>query len=120
DNGIVLKNQKQTEDFRQMLREYMDKLRQQRAMSNLYNSMGWKENNTQFVIGDVVIKADNTGNVVEETTSLSSHASKGTNDMYGTGGSLQEWVNGTEVLDVADMPAHMFTVNMGFAAPLFN
>lgn len=120
DNGIVLKNQKQTEDFRQMLREYMDKLRQQRAMSNLYNSMGWKENNTQFVLGDTVIKTDSTGAVVEEASSLSSHANKGANDMYDKGGSLQEWVDGTEILKVADMPAHMFTLGMGFAAPLFN
>ncbi len=120
DNGIVLKNQKQTEDFRQMLREYMDKLRQQRAMSNLYNSMGWKENNTQFVLGDTVIKTDATGAVVEEASSLSSHANKGANDMFDKGGTLQEWVDGTEILKVADMPAHMFTLGMGFAAPLFN
>lgn len=120
DNGIVLKNQKQTEDFRQMLREYMDKLRQQRAMSNLYNSMGWKENNTQFVLGDTVIKTDSTGAVIEEASSLSSHTNKGANDMFDKGGTLQEWVDGTEILKIADMPAHMFTLGMGFAAPLFN
>lgn len=120
DNGIVLKNQKQTEDFRQMLREYMDKLRQQRAMSNLYNSMGWKENNTQFVIGETVIKTDSTGAVVEEVTSLSAHTNKGATGMYDKSGSLQEWIDGTEILQAADMPAHMFAVNMGFAAPLFN
>lgn len=103
-----------------MLREYMDKLRQQRAMSNLYNSMGWKENNTQFVLGDTVIKTDGTGAVVEEASSLSSHANKGANDMFDKSGTLQEWVDGTELLEKADMPAHMFTLGMGFAAPLFN
>lgn len=120
DNGIVLRSQKQTEDFRLMLREYMDKLRQQRAMSNLYNSMGWKENATHFVLGDTVIKADHTGDVIEEASSLSNHAGKGTLDMYDKSGSLEDWVSGTEVLETSDMPAHMFTVNMGFAAPLFN
>lgn len=120
DNGIVLRSQKQTEDFRMMLREYTEQLRQRKAMSNLYNSMGWKENNTQFVLGGTVIKTDADGSVVEEASTLSSHAGKGANDMYEVGGSLQDWTNGTEILQKADMPGHMFTLNMGFAAPLFN
>jgi hypothetical protein len=118
DNGIVLRSQKQTEDFRTMLRSYMDELRQRRAMSNLYTSMGWKENATQFVMGDTVIRTDATGAAVEEASSLSSHANKA--DMYGTKGTLQAWKDGTEILDKANMPWHMFTLNMGFAAPLFN
>jgi hypothetical protein len=119
DNGIVLRSQKQTEDFRQMLRSYMDELRQRKAMSNLYTSMGWKENNTQFVLGDTVIRSEN-GTPIEEASSLSSHAGKGTGDMYAVGGTLAEWVNGTAVLEAAEMPAHMFSLNLGFAAPLFN
>lgn len=119
DNGIVLKSQKQTEDFRHMLRAYMEDLRQRKAMSNLYTSMGWKENNTQFVLGDTVIRTDN-GTVVEEASSLSSHANKSAHDMYNTGGTLKAWTDGTAILQAADMPWHMFTVGMGFAAPLFN
>lgn len=119
DNGIVLKNQKQTEDFRQMLREYMDQLRQRRAMSNLYNSMGWKDNATQFVLGDTVIRTNTDGSVVEEVSTLSASANKTMHDMYDKGGTLQEWVDGTAMLEAADMPAHMFALNMGFAAPLF-
>lgn len=120
DNGIVLKSQKQTEDFRQMLRAYMDELRQRRAMSNLYNSMGWKEGNAQFVIGDTVIRTNETGAVIEEASSLSSHAGKGTHDMYGKSGTLQDWKDGTAIFEKSDMPWHMFTLGMGFAAPLFN
>lgn len=119
DNGIVLKSTKQLEDFRYMLRSYMDELRHRKAMSNLYTSMGWKENNTQFVIGDAVIKADESGNIVEEISSLSSGTNKTSLDMFGKGGTLQDWADGTEIFETADMPWHMFTVNMGFAAPLF-
>ena len=119
DNGIVLRNQKQTEDFRMLMRDYMQQLRERKAMSNLYNSMGWKENNSQFVMGDTIIKADNTGAIIEETSSLSSHANKTSHDMYGTGGTLTDWIDGTAILDTANLPAHMFTLNMGFAAPLF-
>lgn len=119
DNGIVLRSQKQTEDFRMLLREYMNELRQRRAMSNLYTSMGWKENQTQFVLGNTVVRQDTTGAVIEETSSLSSHASKGTPDMYATGGTLEDWVAGTAIYEKAGMPWHMFTLNLGFAAPLF-
>lgn len=120
DNGIVLKNQKQTEDFRHLMRDYMEELRQRRAMSNLYNSMGWKENNTQFVIGESVIKTDTTGKVIEETSSLSSQANKGSHDMYEQGGTLEAWTAGTAALEERNLPAHMFMLNLGFAAPLFN
>lgn len=120
DNGIVLRSQKQTEEFRHMLREYMEQLRQKKAMSNLYNSMGWKENATQFVLGETVIRSNVDGSIVEEASSLSSHANKGAHDMYCTSGTLADWTDGTEVLDKADMPGHMFALNLGFAAPLFN
>lgn len=121
DNGIVLKSQKQTEDFRQMLRSYMEELRQRRAMSNLYTSMGWKENNSQFVLGDSAIRTDNsTGDVIEEASMLSSHANKSSNEMYGTAGTLEAWSSGTSILQKAEMPWHMFALGLGFAAPLFN
>lgn len=120
DNGIVLKNQKQTEDFRQMLRDYREALVARRAMSNLYNSMGWKENNTRFVLGETILHTDELGTVVEEASSLSSHTNKSLHDMYGTGGTLQDWIDGTATLQANDLKAHMFALNMGFAAPLFN
>lgn len=119
DNGIVLKSQKQTEDFRYMLRSYRDALAERRAMSNLYTSMGWKENHSQFVLGNTIIKADETGNVIEEVSSLSSSTNKTALDMFGKSGTLQEWVDGTKILEDAVMPWHVFTVNLGFAAPLF-
>lgn len=120
DNGIVLRSQKQTEDFRQMLRAYMDELRQRRAMSNLYTSMGWKEGSKQFVLGDTIIKADTSGEIIEDTASLSSQANKNSHDMYATAGTLGAWVEGTRTFETADMPWHMFALNLGFAAPLFN
>lgn len=119
DNGIVLKSAKQTEDFRAMLRSYTEELRQRRAMSNLYTSMGWKEANTQFVLGDNVIKVNTAGDVIEEASSLSSHAGKTTHDMFATGGTLESWVAGTKIYETASMPWHMFSLNLGFAAPLF-
>lgn len=120
DNGIVLKSQKQTEDFRQFMRAYMDELRKVQSMSNLYTSMGWKENATQFVLGDTIVKQDDTGAVIEEVSSLSSHAKRSGPDMYSTSGTLEDWRDGTAIFEASNMPWHMFTLNMGFASPLFN
>ncbi|MDV7390671.1 DUF927 domain-containing protein, partial [Arthrospira platensis SPKY1] len=63
DQGIVLTSERQTEYFQIMLRSYMDELRQKRAMTNLYSTMGWKENFTQFVIGDTVLRRNVDGTV---------------------------------------------------------
>lgn len=119
DNGIVLANAKQTELFQMMVRSYMDNLRQQRALSNLYATMGWKEDDKIFVLGDTVIKHDENGVVVEESTSLAASAAKTTSSFFDTSGSLAVWAGGTKILELANMTQHMFALNMGFAAPLF-
>ena len=72
DQGIVLYNKRQTEYFQLMMRTYMEELRQIRAMTNLYSTMGWKEKNTAFVLGDTLIKRDANGAVSEEQVNLSS------------------------------------------------
>lgn len=119
DQGIVLGSKKQTELFQMLLRTYMDKLREQQALSNLYASMGWKEDATQFVVGDSVIKKDTSGTVIEETATLSSGTGRTSMDMYPTRGTLKDWVDGTEILQTAEMPWHMFALSVGWAAPLF-
>jgi hypothetical protein len=118
DNGIVLPSAKHTEMFQNLMRSYMDELRKRRTLSNLYASMGWKEDDTLFVIGDTVVKQEN-GAVIEEASTLSAGTSRTSADMYGVAGSLQSWSEGTRVLEMADMPHHIFALNMGFAAPLF-
>mgnify|MGYP007000446134 len=64
-------NKKQTEYFQLMLRTYMDELRQIRTMTNLYSTMGWKEKNAAFVLGDTLLKRTAEG-VTEESISLAS------------------------------------------------
>ena len=118
DQGIVLPTKKHTETFQYMLRSYMDKLRHIKSLTNLYSTMGWKEDHTQFVVGDTIIRTENNA-VVEEQTFLAAAAKNGSN-MYGTAGSLSVWSEGTRVLEKANMPWHMFALGMGFAAPLFS
>lgn len=120
DQGIVLNNKKQTDLFQMMLRSYQAELRKRQALSNLYASMGWKEDNKQFVLGDTAVKVDLNGNVIEENTVLAQGTGRTSLDMYGTAGSLADWSEATKILEAANMPWHQFALGMGFAAPLFN
>lgn len=103
-----------------MMRSYMEELRQIRAMTNLYSTMGWKENNTAFVLGDTVIKREANGVVSEETIKLSSGVQRQGSELYQTKGTLEGWASLTSILEKADLKAHMFTLGVGFSAPLYN
>jgi hypothetical protein len=119
DQGIVLQNKNQTGYFQYMLRSYMDELRQRRAMTNLYATMGWKENYSQFVIGDTILRRETDGSVSEETINLSSGTVRMGQELWGTAGSLDAWVNFTSLLTKADLRAHMFALSVGLSAPLY-
>jgi hypothetical protein len=119
DQGIVLLNRNQTGYFQIMLRSYMDELRQKRAMTNLYATMGWKENFSQFVIGDTVLRRNTDGSVSEESVALASGSARLGHELWHTAGSKDAWVNFTALLDKADLRAHMFALAVGFSGPLY-
>ena len=119
DQGIVLHNRKQTEYFQLMLRTYMDELRSIRSMTNLYATMGWKENKTQFVIGDTIISRKNDGTVTEESITLASSSHRLGQDLYGMAGDIAEWTKATTLLDKVDMPWYNFSLGVGLSAPLY-
>lgn len=119
DQGIVLHNRSQTQSFQFMLRSYMEELRQRRAMTNLYATFGWKENYSQFVIGDLLLRRNSDGSVSEETVTLASSSQRIGQDMYGTAGSPTAWTDFTSLLEKADMRAHMFALCVGLSGPLY-
>ena len=119
DQGIVLLNRNQTGYFQIMLRSYMDELRQKRAMTNLYATMGWKENFSQFVIGDTVLRRNTDGSVSEESIALASGSARLGHELWHTAGSKDAWVNFTSLLDKAELRAHMFALAVGFSGPLY-
>lgn len=119
DQGIVLANKNQTGYFQHMLRAYMDELRQRRAMTNLYATMGWKDNFSQFVIGDTVLRRNVDGTISEDAGTLASGAARLGQELWSTSGSLDAWVNFTSLIEKADLRAHMFALAVGFSAPLY-
>ena len=119
DQGILLKSKRQTEYFQMMLRSYMDELRQKRAMTNLYSTMGWKENFSQFVIGNTILRRNADGSVSEEDIALSSGSQRLGNELYECAGDLGNWVKFTSLLEKADLKAHMFALCVSLSAPLY-
>lgn len=119
DQGIVLHNRNQTGYFQLMLRSYMDELRQKRSMTNLYTTMGWKENFSQFVIGNTILRRNVDGTVSEESTTLAQTTNRLGNELWDTSGDLASWVAFTKLLDKADLRAHKFALAVGLSGPLY-
>ena len=119
DQGIVLNNNKQTEEFQFMLRSYMEELRQLQSMSNLYASMGWKENKTQFLLGDTLFKRNADGSVTKETASFASQTQRIIEPMFTSAGTVEEFAKFTSLLEKANMPIHMFMLGVALSAPLY-
>jgi hypothetical protein len=119
DQGIVLTSERQTEYFQIMLRSYMDELRQRRAMTNLYATMGWKENFSQFVIGDTILRRNVDGSIEEENTTLASTSQRLGNELWQSAGSLQEWVAFTGLMEKTNLTPHMFALGVSLSSPLY-
>jgi hypothetical protein len=119
DQGILLNNRNQTGYFQLMLRSYMDELRQKRAMTNLYATMGWKENFSQFVIGDTILRRNTDGTVSEESINLAAGSARLGHELWGTAGSMEDWIGFTSLLSKADLRSHMFALAVGLSGPLY-
>jgi len=119
DQGIVLNSERQTEYFQIMLRSYMDELRQKRAMTNLYSTMGWKENFSQFVIGDTVLRRNVDGTVSEESTTLAATSQRLGGELWQCAGSLDQWVGFTSLMEKTNLLPHMFALGVSLSSPLY-
>jgi hypothetical protein len=118
DQGIVLETKRQTEYFQIMLRSYMNELRKVQTVTNHYATMGWKEDNKVFVLGDDLYRRNPDGTVVKDTIQLAAHANRAGSDMFTTKGSFETWRAGTDLLRRAKMYPHQFSIGLGFASIL--
>jgi len=118
DQGIVLFNKNQTGYFQMLLRSYMEELKQRRGLTNLYSSMGWKDNYNEFVIGNAVMRRNANGEVTSEQINLAASIGRVTEDMYASKGSLEEWVKFTNILQTGGLTLHKFLLGFSFGTPL--
>jgi len=120
DQGIVLGTKKQTEWFQIMTREYMAELKKLRAMTNMYSTMGWKEDNTAFVLGDDIYQRKADGTVEHNIVRLASNMQRTGNEMFRTKGSADVWRAATTILRKAGLVQHQFSIGLGLASLLMN
>lgn len=118
DQGIVLDNKRQTEYFQIMLRSYINELKKVRTVTNMYSTMGWKEDNTVFVLGDDLYRRDDTGTVVKDTIRLAAHTTRAGSDMFTVKGNFETWKAGTNILRKAKLYPHQFSIGVGLASIL--
>jgi hypothetical protein len=116
DQGIVLQTRKQTEYFQIMMRSYMNELRKVKTVTNHYATMGWKEDNKVFVLGDELYRRNDDGSVTKDTIQLTSHANRVGNDMFVVGGDYATWKAGTTLLRKGKLYPHQFSIGLGMAS----
>ena len=118
DQGVVLAHKKQTGLFQTMLRAYMDELRHLRTMTNLYSTMGWKEGNRQFLLGDTLYRSTPAG-VEREEVALASGMTRLVDPMFVQAGTIDEWAQFTALLEKAKLYPQMFALCVSMSAPLY-
>ena len=119
DQGIVLYNKKRTETFQLMLRSYMEELRKLQTVTNHHGSMGWKEDFSQFLVGDILYRRLEDGTVTEENTGLAQSATKQAERTYGMQGDFKKWRTLTKLLDNPAFPAHALAVAVSFSTVFY-
>ena len=91
---------------------YIRRLRADTKLRRLFSGMGWKNNDTEFVLGDRLYRKD--GVVPAGRTANTSKII----DYFKPVGELATWRSMTSVFDHPGLEAHAFTLLIGFAAPL--
>lgn len=118
DQGIVLQTKRQTEYFQIMLRSYMNELRKVKTVTNHYATMGWKEDNNIFILGDDLYRRKDDGSVEKDTIRLASHVNRAGSDMFMVKGNYNTWKAGTSILRKANLYPHQFSIGLGLASIL--
>lgn len=118
--GILLRDSQQVGMFQIMLKDYIRELRKQAALTNIYTSMGWKEDKQVFVLGDTIYRRSPDGTVTEEKVTFTHGVGTTYSDMFSTSGSASEWTKLTRILKTLDLPLHQFALGVAFSAPLYS
>lgn len=119
NKNIFVRTKQQVEVLQLMLRDYIESLKLATRGSTMYGTMGWKRDNSEFVLGGTTYRKDDSGAVVAEDTAVAPSASRDATSMWETKGSVEKWVQATRVIDKANLKAHGFALCVGLSAPLY-
>lgn len=104
---------KYKDTMRSYLSSYLERLQEKTRIKVQYTSLGWKEENTKFLLGDRMYLANGTSHHAGI-----SHKSKPFIQGFGTKGNLEEWKKLTSWFDRPGCEHHAFTLMLAFGAPL--
>lgn len=100
---------KQTQGY---MLSYLREIQKLSASEKMYSQMGWKDNNTKFVVGATTYSDDGT---VSKTKGI---RDRGVTDWFSQKGSLDTWVKIADAYNRKGYEAYQFGLLSGFAAPL--
>lgn len=118
DQGIVMGTARLVELFQNMLRAYMDELRALKSLTNLYQNMGWKEHDTQFLWGTSMLTRMVDGTIVETNMSMTGNVRTSSQEMYCAEGSLANAIGAIAVLEAQKLHTHIYLLGVALSAPL--
>lgn len=118
DQGILLTGKDQLKDFQVFLRSYAQQLQQLKSLSNIYSTMGWKEDGKYFVLGSTLMKKEQDGSIVTETSTLSEVLAK-RDPGYGSKGNHNEWKRLVYSLGHANLSVHIFALGVSLSNILY-
>lgn len=119
DNGFFVETKTKQAWLGAYMRAYVQQLQKQQASIDLYESFGWKDNYKRFVIGNVELRRENTGEVTAHEVGVSKViAAKKFDQTFSAKGNLALWSEWTKALDSKEMAVHQIELARGFASPL--
>ena len=119
DQGIPPMNKHMMEAFQMALRDFRLELQRHKTVTPLYQTMGWKDEFSCFVLGGSLLRREKDGSVTEESTSFSQGVRKKKMEAFREHGRKSQWVASTKIIDRGRLYPHGFVLGVGFSAPLY-
>lgn len=121
DNGLLIENKVKQAFMGAYMRAYTQALQRHQASVDLYDSFGWKENNTRFVIGSTEFRREKDGTVSTHEVGVSKIIStKEYDKTFAARGDLGLWATWTTALDHPTLATHQIELARAFMAPLIH
>ncbi len=118
DYGFLVESKVKQGWLGEYMRAYTQLLQQHQASVELYNSFGWKEDYSKFVLGSTEFRKEGAHVVAHEVGVSQTIVSKQFHEAFEAKGDLDVWRTWTRMLDHPDMYNHQIELARGFAAPL--
>lgn len=99
------------------LSEFKREMERLRMRPTFYDSLGWKQEHTQFVLGESLFRLQD-GEVVTDKVSHNKNMHNDILEGVKPRGSLEEWRKLSKYFNHPDLRAHAFVFLCGFGAPL--